>query len=89
MNRLLTITILACLPLCGQDRKAEPKPAEAPVATAALLTREAVQARLAQLQKQYEQTVAQAALLQGAIQDCQFWLEQVKASEAAAKAPRK
>jgi hypothetical protein len=39
------------------------------------------------LKTQYDQAVANANAFQGALEDCQYWLDQMKAAEAAKTAP--
>ena len=40
-----------------------------------MITSEQVQARLAALRQQREQVMAQLRLYEGAIQDCEYWLQ--------------
>lgn len=46
------------------------------------MTREAIQERLAKLSAEKDQAVATVNALIGAMQDCQFWLAQLEASDA-------
>ena len=41
------------------------------------MTREQIEKRLAELEAQREQALANANALSGAIQDCRYWLEQL------------
>ena len=41
------------------------------------MDRATVEARLAELRKQFEQVQANGNALLGAIQDCEFWLKQI------------
>ena len=43
------------------------------------MTREQIEARLAQLRKELDQTYANVNAYLGAIQDCEFWLAQLDA----------
>lgn len=45
------------------------------------MTKEQVQARLEQLQTEREQVKASLAAYEGAIQDCNYWLQQLTPSE--------
>jgi peptidoglycan hydrolase CwlO-like protein len=49
----------------------------APPSAPAVLTKEAVQQRLTELKKQKEQVLADVNALSGAIQDCEYWLEEL------------
>ena len=42
-----------------------------------MLTKDAIEKRLAMLEKDYESTIANANAISGAIQDCKYWLEQL------------
>lgn len=48
------------------------------------MTKEQVEARLAELEKELEQLYANANAISGAIQDCKYWLAQFDAEEAKA-----
>lgn len=48
------------------------------------MTIEKLEARRAELQKQQAQLVANANALSGAIQDCDFWIEQLKQTSSPA-----
>lgn len=87
MKKLLILSALAIAFAFGQAK--EP-PKSGVLARETYINKESLEARLAQLQKQYEQTVVTAQILQGAIQDCQFWLARIQAEEKpAAKPPEK
>ena len=45
------------------------------------ITIDAIEKRLASLKAQYDQETANLNALQGAIADCQYWLDQLKALE--------
>lgn len=47
------------------------------------MTIELLEARKIELQKQKAQLVANANAISGAIQDCDFWIEQLKQASAA------
>ena len=49
------------------------------------ITRESVEKRLAGLKEAKEQAVANLNAMNGAIQDCQFWLDQLAAKPEASK----
>jgi hypothetical protein len=49
--------------------------------TPKVITREALEQRMAQLKAQYDQFVANANATQGAMMECQYWLDQIKAAE--------
>jgi hypothetical protein len=59
---------------------AQDKPKAAPI------TKEAIQARIRDLQKTKEQLTADLNAVLGAIQDSQFYLDQIEANEKAEKA---
>lgn len=42
------------------------------------MTKEAIEARIQQLQREQEQLVAKTNAFSGAIQDCKYWLEQLE-----------
>ena len=44
-----------------------------------MITEEALTARITQLEQERQDTLSQYQALHGAIQDCQFWLEQLRA----------
>uniref|UniRef100_A0A6M3IEM1 Uncharacterized protein n=1 Tax=viral metagenome TaxID=1070528 RepID=A0A6M3IEM1_9ZZZZ len=46
-----------------------------------MITREAIEARLADLRAQREQLVGNLNAFNGAIQDCEFWLAEVDKAE--------
>jgi len=70
-------TFLAILLLAGTCCFAQSVPAPTQP-----ITKETVERRLAKLQAEYDQAIANANALQGAIQDCKYWLDQIKAAEA-------
>lgn len=45
------------------------------------MTREAIRERLADLNRQLEQHIANANACKGAIQDCEYWLERMEAEQ--------
>lgn len=45
------------------------------------ITKERVEERIADLERQKEQAVANINAVEGALQDCRFWLEQLAAAE--------
>lgn len=49
-----------------------------------VITKEVLEARLAELAEQRDQKIADANALTGAIQDCQHWLEVLAKDEPAA-----
>jgi type VI protein secretion system component VasF len=57
-------------------------------AAQAPITKEALEARIADLTKQYEQAVANANAIQGAIQDCKYWLGELDKTPAPAPAAK-
>ena len=65
-----------CLSMPAQTVPATVKPAPA-------ITQQALEQRIASLKTQYDQAIANANALQGAIQDCQYWLDQFKATDEA------
>lgn len=66
----------------------QPPPPQAPPQPAPQgVTQRALEARLVLLKQQYDQMVANANATGGAIQECQYWLDQMKAAEAAKAAP--
>ena len=70
MKRLVTLLLLStCIVLCAQDTV--PSKSE-------VITREVLEKRIQDLQAKYNQTIADANAIQGAIQDCQYWLDQLK-----------
>lgn len=82
---LVVLVLMAWLPLSAQSVK----PEKAPVvekAEKSPITLEALEARLADLQRGKEQAIANVNAYGGAIQECNYWLEQLKAAEEAKKA---
>lgn len=71
-------TIL-CIVLLAAGLAADEKPASKPAP--GVVTKEALESRIRDLQTQKDQAIANANALTGAIQDCQFWLDQIRASE--------
>jgi hypothetical protein len=71
------------LMVSAQQPAAPPAPQPAPQG----VTQRALEARLVLLKQQYDQMVANANATGGAIQECQYWLDQMKAAEAAKAAP--
>ena len=57
----------------------------ATVKPAPAITQQALEQRIASLKTQYDQAIANANALQGAIQDCQYWIEQLKTADAEKK----
>ena len=55
-----------------------------PKAPAPAIVRTEFERRLAELRKQHDQAVSDVHALEGAIQDCEFWLKQLEAAEKAA-----
>jgi hypothetical protein len=45
------------------------------------MTKEAIEARINVLRQQYEQTIANSNAIQGAIQDCEYWLKTLEAPQ--------
>ena len=45
------------------------------------MTKEQIEARLAELNKELQQLTANANAINGAIQDCEFWLAQLDKAE--------
>ena len=79
MRRLLCIAALCAGLMAGAQQPKIIDPAPTPPA----ITREALEQRIAALKTQYDQAIANANALQGAIQDCQYWLDQFKATDEA------
>ena len=79
----LILLLGGSLMLPAQQPTSPPAPQTAPQG----VTEQALEARQIQLRQQYEQAVANANAVQGAIQECQYWLDQLKAAEAAKAAP--
>jgi len=79
---LFSLLLGGCVASYGQQPStpSTPKPATTTPAPSPI-TREALEQRLAQLKAQYDQFIANANATQGAIQDCQYWLETIKAAE--------
>lgn len=46
------------------------------------MSKEAIEKRLAELQKELDQVQANGNALIGAIQDCQYWLSEIEKKEA-------
>ncbi len=46
-----------------------------------MITRETIEARLAELRAQREQMIANLNAIGGAIQDCEFWLSELEKAE--------
>ncbi len=46
-----------------------------------MITKEMINSRLEKLQADYNQQMANLQAIHGAIQDCQYWLEQFKEDE--------
>jgi len=83
--KIVTLAVLlvlgGCLSMSAQDNSLkEAKPA---------ITKQAFQDRLAGLEKGRAQALADLSAYDGAIQECQYWLEQVEKAEAEAKAAPK
>ena len=66
-------------PLYGQA----PAASASPVVPVPAVSKVMLQARLAELEKAREQAVATANALDGAAQECKYWLEQIAATEKA------
>ena len=76
-SAILAILLLGgCLSMPAQTVPATVKHAPA-------ITQQALEQRIAALKTQYDQAIANANALQGAIQDCQYWLDQFKATDEA------
>jgi len=84
--RLLCLTLL--LGVGHMVSAQQPPPPQAPPQPAPQgVTQQALESRLAVLKTQYDQAVANANAFQGALEDCQYWIDQMKAAEAAKAAP--
>jgi peptidoglycan hydrolase CwlO-like protein len=79
---ILLIAILLFIPFVSAQDKApeEPKPT---------ITLEALQSRLQLLNKDREQMVANVNALDGAIQECQHWIDQLSTPKEPKKAKEK
>lgn len=53
-----------------------------------MITREAIEARLARLRAEYRQLEANANATMGAIQDCEFWLAEMDKPEPQPEPPK-
>ena len=71
----LIFVVLLIFAAVGLSQDATPPPAPAGITVAA------IEARITELQQQKDQAIANVNALAGAIQDCQFWLEQAKEAE--------
>jgi hypothetical protein len=87
--RLAIIAIFLLAAVCVAQEPTAVAPSEP--AQGSAVTRAQLEKRIAYLQDAYHQTVANAQALNGAIQECQHWLEELDKAEkekAAAKEPK-
>ena len=82
MRRLICFAILA-FSLAAVGQAPSSAPAE-PVAKTTI-TQEQLEARLKELQKAHDQIIAQLSAVEGAMQECQHWLLELKTPPPAAK----
>ena len=69
--RWLVFLLMACA-LLLQAASPDPSPA------VSVITREALQDRLSELQRLRERALANVNAISGAIQECEYWLEKLK-----------
>jgi hypothetical protein len=79
--------ILAVLLTFSTIGLAQDPPAATPATT--VITKAALEERLAGLQKSREQTLANLNAYNGAIEECQYWLDQLRAEEKAKEEAKK
>jgi hypothetical protein len=82
---LVVLVLMAWLPLSAQSVKPEKAPVVEKVEKSPI-TQEALEARLADLERGRVQAIANLNAYDGAIQECNYWLGQLKAAEEARKA---
>ena len=80
MRRLIVAFILSGSLLFAQDK---PTPKKIPVA----VTQEKLQQRIEELKAQREQAIANANAYAGAIQECEYWITQIKTLEEEKEKP--
>ena len=87
----LALLLGSCLAASAQapSPNIPPTPPAAVAPASPGITKDALQQRLAELKAQYDQSIATANALQGAMVDCQYWLDQLTAQEAKAAADAK
>jgi hypothetical protein len=93
MRRVFLSLLFACcaaialLSASPQGPSPTPAAAESKAAPPQAVTREALERRLAELRAQYDRLIADANATQGAIQDCQYWLDKLPKAAASATPP--
>lgn len=82
MRKAIAVILLLCLVglVCAQTQTTS-TPATVPTPKT-MISRADLEKRLSELKTQHEQTIAQVHAIEGAIQDCQYWLDQLKPVES-------
>jgi 5'-deoxynucleotidase YfbR-like HD superfamily hydrolase len=80
---VVSISVLVSLQIQGTSLAAEELGKKEMSAAPPPITKEEIQERIKELEKQKRQAEANANAFAGAIQDCEFWLEQLKQAEEA------
>jgi len=80
MRRFIVLLVICLLIVGAGLAQKESKPP---------ITKEALQQRLGQLQQAREQAIANVNALNGAIQECTYWIDQIEMAEKTSKSEEK